>query len=213
MPGLLIAFEGIDGAGKFTQLSKTKAWLNSLGFQVASSSEPNDEDSPIGKTIRKMLQHDEPMPEDPVEFQRMYTIDRAQDIFARINPFIRYGGVYLIERFAFSNIAYGMLSGKSARFFIKLHKSVIGPSMLWPHLTILVDVSGKEGAKRRAETTGRLEYYERADILEKVRKNFLKITRLPEFAPRIVVVDGEREPETVFEDVKNAIERILPTRK
>lgn len=212
MKGLLIAFEGIDGAGKFTQLSKTKEWLESLGSSVASSSEPNDA-SPMGKTIRKMLQHEEPMPEDPVEFQRMYIIDRAQDIFARVNPFIRYGGIYLIERFAFSNIAYGMLSGKPAQFFIDLHKSVLGPSMLWPHLTVIIDVSGKEGAKRRAETTGRLEYFEKENLLENVRKNFLEIARLPEFSPRIVVIDGEREPETVFEDVKKAIERILPTQK
>jgi|SRR3989338_2840522 len=151
--GLLISFEGIDGAGKRTQVIKTKEWLEELGEKVVWSSEPNDVSGVFGTQIRKILKHELSGPEDPIEFQRIYILDRAQDIFFFIKPALNEGKIYLMERFALSTIAYGMLSGKSADFFIEMHKQILGPSMIWPHLTILLDLPAKV-AMERLDTKG-----------------------------------------------------------
>ena len=51
---MYIVFEGIDGAGKTTQIRKTKEWLEQNGHLVETVVEPTD--SPVGKLIRKTLQ-------------------------------------------------------------------------------------------------------------------------------------------------------------
>ena len=51
---MYIVFEGIDGAGKSTQIQLLKEWLENNGFRVETLVEPTD--SEVGKLIRKILQ-------------------------------------------------------------------------------------------------------------------------------------------------------------
>ena len=51
---MYIVFEGIDGAGKSTQIQLLKEWLEANGLEVEALVEPTD--SEIGKLIRKILQ-------------------------------------------------------------------------------------------------------------------------------------------------------------
>lgn len=48
---MYIVFEGIDGAGKSTQINLLKDWLEQNGFDVETVVEPTD--SEVGKLIRK----------------------------------------------------------------------------------------------------------------------------------------------------------------
>lgn len=203
----LIAFEGIDGSGKFTQLMRTRMWLASHHIPAQCSAEPNDS-SPMGKYIRSVLKGEIPRPEDPVEFQRMYVIDRAQDVFCFIRPALQRGEVYLIERYAFSTIAYGMLSHPMELFF-ELHASVLGKAMLWPDLTVLLDVPGKMGANRRWKLPEKPQFFEKAELLEKVRQNYLQIARNSAFKNSIAVIDGAGSEEDVFRNVKSVLKSFL----
>ena len=156
-----------------------------------------------------MLRREIPVPSDSFEFQRMYVLDRAQDIFCFIAPALSRGHIYLIERYALSTIAYGMLSGHSAEVFIGLHSRVIGSSMIWPDLTILLDVSGREAARRIAVSRGKPEYFERADKLERVRANYLAIAKRPAFEDGVAVINGERSEDEVFSDVQARVAAFL----
>ncbi len=51
---MYIVFEGIDGAGKSTQINLLKYWLEENGFDVETVVEPTD--SKVGKLIREILQ-------------------------------------------------------------------------------------------------------------------------------------------------------------
>jgi len=207
----LIAFEGIDGSGKFTQLIRTKEWLMEQNIFVVHSSEPNDQSSPMGDHIRKILKGSKPHPGDPVEFQRMYVIDRAQDIFCFIRPALQEGEVYLIERYAFSTMAYGMLSGPMETFF-ELHTSILGNSMIWPDMTIILDIPGEEGAKRRGKLPGNPQFFEKAELLEKVRQNYLEIAHHSIFRNSIVIINGSQPEEEVFQNVKSVMKSFLKGR-
>jgi dTMP kinase len=212
---LFIAFEGIDGCGKFTQIIKAKDWLDAAhGWFVGWSSEPNGNSgsaSLLGKAIKRILRHEDPAPSDPVELQRIYVLERAQDIICLIDPLLRREGklAYFIERFAFSTIAYGMLSGLPMQRFIDLHDEVIGPTMRWPDLTLIFDVPASVAVRRIAESRGKPEYFERADMLGRVRSYYLQIAANPRFKDSTVVIDADRDPEAVFADVKRAIESFI----
>jgi len=205
--GTFIAFEGIDGCGKQTQLDKAIELSKALR-PVFWSSEPN-ETTAIGKSIKMMLSGARQKPQDPVEFQRLYVIDRAQDIISLIKPRLEDPkAIFLIERFALSTIAYGMLSGKSADFFIHLHNEIIGSHMLWPDLTILIDLPAEEAIRRIAAGRDKSEAFEKLEILRNVRLNYLSLVAHPQFRDKIAVIDGNRPKDEVFKNVKDTILKI-----
>lgn len=209
--GMLIAFEGLDWSGKFTQLHLTKDWLEELGYRVSWAAEPNDRTSPIGIAIREMLQGKRERPADPFEFQRLYVIDRAQNLFNWYLPYLEGHPerVYLLERYALSTLAYGMLGGRPAEDFIKLHEDVVGPRMLWPDVTVLIDLPAEDAIRRIAKAREEPEHFEKLPLLKQVRENYLKARYFKPFQKGAVVVDGASTKEKVFEDVKAALEPLL----
>ncbi|GEM_PF-3576150 len=217
---LLIAFEGIDGAGKWTQMHKVRDWLGELtNYEVPFSSEPSDDPdsgTPLGRTIRKMLKGELPRPEDPYEFQRIYVLNRAELIACFMRPLFEKRaklGIpcpYLKERYALSTVAYGMLSGRPPEDFIKLHEDVVGPQMIWPDLTILLDLSAEEAIRRIAKGRDHTEFFEKKERLEKARANYLKARYIGPFAGKVAVVNAEQSEEEVFLGVQAAIMPLLP---
>lgn len=215
---LLIAFEGIDGAGKYIQLQKTKTWLEKEVVEcfVPHSSEPAD-DTPLGKAIRAMLKGTLAKPKDPFEFQRLYVLHRAELIATRARPFFEdcakenIPAVLLKKRYAMSTVAYGMLSGRPPEDFIRLHEEIMGPQMIWPDLTILLDCPAKEAVRRIAARNGKPEYFEKVPTLEKVRENYLAACDVDPFKGkgRVMVVDGTPPENGVFENVQNAVARMI----
>jgi len=204
----LIAVEGIDGCGKGTQIKKLREWLSQkTKSEVGGWYEPNDESSPIAKTIRAVLSKEFSV-SDPFEFQRMYVVDRAQNIFSLLLHNKEKHDYKVVDRFALSTIAYGMLTGRPADDFIKLHYDVLGPSMVWPDLTIIIDVSADTAIdrinKRLKEDKRAKETFEKKKFLENIRQNYLSLANRKDVGT-IAVVNGERPPEEVFEDVKKAV--------
>lgn len=210
--GFLLTFEGMDASGKFTQSEKTRDWLESLGYNVAVAKEPNDQSSPMGIRIREMLRGEAERPSDAFEFQRLYVIDRAQNFFVWYLKFLErgLGNVDIIERYALTTLAYGMLSGHPPEDFIRLHEEVIGPRMIWPDLTILLDIPAEEAVCRIANGRDHVEFFEKEKTLVQVRKNYLQARNIGPFAGRVVVVDGMPAADEVFQSVKAAILPLLP---
>lgn len=216
---LLIAFEGIDGAGKWTQMHKVRDWLSELtNYEVPFSSEPSDDTdsgTPLGKTIRKMLKGELPRPEDPFEFQRIYVLNRAELNVCFMRPRFEERArlgipcVYLKERYALSTVAYGMLSGRSPEDLIQLHEDVVGSHMMWPDLTILLDLSAEEAIRRIAKGRDHSEFFEKEKTLEKVRENYLRARFIGPFRGKVAVVDGDQSENVVFEAVKKTIRPLL----
>ncbi|MBI2278803.1 MAG: dTMP kinase [Candidatus Brennerbacteria bacterium] len=214
MKPLLIAFEGIDGAGKLTQASMVERWLAGFSAHTLFLSEPND-NTYLGKTIRKMLKGEIPKPH-PFEFQRLYVLQRAEDVACFIKPFFAKNGsveqpaVCIMERYALSTIAYGMLAARKPESFIKLHQDVVGPQMIWPDLTILLDLPAEEAMRRIVELRGsKTEDFEKVETLRTVRLNYLDAANLWPFRKKIAVVDGALSPEEVFKEVKREISSLL----
>lgn len=207
----LIAFDAIDGAGKFTQLHRLMDVVEkTTGKVVAWSSEPNDQSSPLGKLIRSILEKEVPATEE-FKSQRLFVLDRAQDIFCFIRPIVDRGRFYLIERYAYSTIAYGMLSGLPAEHFIKLHQDIVGPRMLWPDLTIILDLPvnvALERIQKRAKEIGIKadQFFEKKGMLERVRTNYLELSRRSDIGASCVV-NANADPDKVHVRIMRAMKQ------
>ena len=211
MLGLFIAFEGIDHCGKSTQLRKTFSWLDGQNRPVVFDAEPTD-CNPIGRKIRDILEHREAAP-PPFDFQRLFVLDRAQDIICFIQPALEHGQIVLRDRYALSTIAYGMLD-RDVNDLIHLHYDVIGrANMLWPDLTILLDISAKTGIKRQRASQQTAQLFEKEQMLVRVRQHYLELAQpgheVGSEMGKITIINGEQTEEKVFADIKETVNESL----
>ena len=105
--GLLIAFEGIDGTGKSSQLPLLACWLREQGCQVVETREPTD--GPYGQQIRQLFQNREQVSRD--QELELFIQDRRQHVDGCILPALHQGQVVLTDRYYFSTAAYQGAAG------------------------------------------------------------------------------------------------------
>jgi len=201
--GLLVTFEGVDGSGKSTQASLAKDYLVSRGFDVRLLREPGG--TVVGERIRSILLDAAHGDMTPRAELFLYLAARAQITGAVILPALEAGGVVVMDRFIDSTTAYqGFARGLGMETAVYLNRIATGG--LNPDLTIVVDTDPETCMSRIGRTRDRLES-EGLVFMEKVREGFL---RLRELEPdRVKVVDGNRDVDAVFGDVRSLVEGVL----
>src|SRR3989304_2353402 len=106
--GILVAIEGIDGAGKTTQTAMLCARLCKNGYSAVSFHEPTD--SKWGRKIRELAKNGRHKITAQDEMNLFYQ-DRIEDVKANINPALKRKNVVIMDRYYFSNIAYQSARG------------------------------------------------------------------------------------------------------
>ena len=105
--GLLIAFEGIDGTGKSTQLQLLADYLRSMGCRVTITREPTD--SSYGRRIRELYMNRASCSlEEELE---LFIQDRRQHVRELIAPELATGNIVLTDRYYYSTAAYQGAAG------------------------------------------------------------------------------------------------------
>jgi dTMP kinase len=102
--GWFITFEGPDGAGKTTQMTRLTAYLRERGLDVLVTREPGG--TPIGEQIRHLLLDPGNGAMDPVTETLLYAASRAQHVREVIGPALAAGRVVVCDRFFDSSLAY-----------------------------------------------------------------------------------------------------------
>ena len=172
MKGVLIAFEGIDGCGKSTQISLLAGYLEKKGISHMVTREPGG--TPLGEEIRRLLLHTSPGPVPKAELL-LYLADRAQHVETVILPAIEKGQVVLTDRFYLSTLAYQCYGrGLSKEIFRVV--TTWSLNALKPRLTFLLDLPVGELRSRLGHKMDRLECEDR-EFFERVREGFLKEAR------------------------------------
>lgn len=146
MPGLFIAFEGGDGAGKSTQAALLAKTLSDAGRTVLRTREPGG--TPVGEKLRSLvLDHGQGEIDAKTE-ALIFAAARAAHASQVIAPAVARGEVVITDRYADSSIAYqGAGRGLGTADITKLNDWAA--SGLWPDLTVLLDVAPAEGRHRR----------------------------------------------------------------
>lgn len=148
--GLFIAFEGGDGSGKSTQAALITAALEARGRTVLRTREPGG--TPIGEKLRSLvLDHGQGQVDARCE-ALMYSASRAALAVQVISPALARGEIVISDRYIDSSVAYqGIGRGLGTEAIRQLNEWATDG--LWPHLTVLLDVSPEVGRQRRTAGT------------------------------------------------------------
>lgn len=146
LPGLFIAFEGGDGAGKSTQAALLTQALSDAGRTVVRTREPGG--TPVGEKLRSLvLEHGQGEIDAKTE-ALIFAAARAAHAVQVISPAIARGEIVISDRYADSSIAYqGAGRGLGTEAILQLNDWAT--SGLWPDLTVLLDVTPADGRERR----------------------------------------------------------------
>jgi len=201
-PGYLISFEGIDGAGKTTQINSLHSELVSRGYRTVTLREPGGTD--ISEKIRALLL-DARNRIDPVAEALLYAAARAQLVHEMVKPLLAQGTIILADRFIDSTIAYqGYGRGLNIEDLSRLNDIATGG--LEPDLTILLDISEVvANERRRGLLPDRLEK-EGLEFQRRVRQGYLKLSREK---PRFAVVDGSLPPNELSSIITGVVTNFL----
>lgn len=201
MNGLFITFEGPDGSGKTTQIKKTADKVKALGKDVVLTREPGG--TALGEAVRKILLDPQQTNLADSAEVLLYAAARAQHVCQVIKPALAQGKLVLCDRFVDSSIAYqGYGRGLDLEFITSINNQATGGVV--PRLTILLDLPVEQGLIR-AKGVGepdRLEG-EALSFHEKVRQGYLRLCQ--QESNRFRLINADRGPESVFEDVWSVV--------
>ena len=204
--GLFIAFEGVEGSGKGTQIKMAEEHLRSLGLNVLVTREPGG--TSAGEQIRELLLDPATGKLDARAEALLFAAARAQTVASVIRPALAEGEVVICDRYVDSSLAYqGWGRGLGEPDVLSLN--VWATQGLFPDMVILLHIEPERGLARSDEPLDRMEQ-EGQQFLAKVADAYLKIAE--EHPERFVVVDADREPAAVFDSVREALERAVHER-
>src|SRR5581483_9244297 len=102
--GKLISFEGLDGAGKTTQIELLERWLVSRRIAYVRTREPGG--TPLGVEIRNLLLNRPELAITPLAEAFLFQADRAQHFDKVVLPALNEGKLVITDRFFDASIAY-----------------------------------------------------------------------------------------------------------
>ena len=190
MPGLLIAFEGLDQSGKQTQAERLRDRVVEAGRLVRLLSFPAY-DTAIGAEIGRALQGDRDY--GPDVMQLLYIANRYE-----WKPQIEFelgrGTVLICDRYLASSIAYGEAQGLDAAWLTDIQKYLPQPDV-----TFLLDIDPNVSAKRK--TADRDKYERDLALLGRVRSSYMRQAAAAGWS----TLDAGRDREVVAADVWNVV--------
>ncbi len=204
--GLFIVFEGIDGAGKTTQVELLAQNLRSIGREVSLSAEPTALES--GKAIRRALSGAEKKSE--CQMAAMFVLDRiAHNIDEEIGiEALTAKGIDVIsDRYYYSSLAY---QGAATDYKWVKAMNIGSPEIRRPDLCIYLDLTPERSLERISRGRESVEIYENLEKLTSVRTKFLSvIDDLRTEGESIYIVDADRAPEQIADEIWSIVKKHL----
>lgn len=202
--GIFIVFEGIDGAGKTTQVDLLAQNLASLGREVSLSAEPTT--LATGKAIRRALSGEEKKSE--CEMAAMFVLDRiAHNINSEtgIRALTERGIDVISDRYYYSSLAY---QGTATDYEWVKAMNINSPEIRRPDLCIYLDLLPEESLERISRGRESFEIYENLEKLTAVRAKFLSVVEdLRCDGESIYVVNAARAAEDIAKEIFEIVKK------
>ena len=192
-----IAFEGIDGSGKSTQVKLLAKRLEEDGHKVYVTCEPTD--SPIGKIIRDIFNHR--MEGDHRTIAGLFVADRLDHLLNKTNGILKMledGYTVITDRYYFSSYAY-QSPYMDLDWVIKANSLSAG--LLRPDLNIYIDISPEVSIERINRGRTSTELYETLENLQNVRKKYFEVMELLKNEERILITDGNKAAGDISDEI------------
>lgn len=200
--GEFIAFEGVEGAGKGTQIELAKHYLVAKGLEVVVTREPGG--TGFGDRLRDAVLDPAAGRVDPRAEALVFAAARAQLVTTVIRPALEEGKIVLCDRFVDSSLAYqGAARGLGEPDVLTLN--AWATQGLFPDLVILLNLDPEEGLAR-SRGHDRFEVEDLA-FHAKVADAYLRIA--DEHPERFIPIDASGTPDEVHLRVRGALDRFL----
>jgi dTMP kinase len=188
--GCFITTEGIDGAGKTTQIDRIAARWREAGHEVVRTREPGG--TPLAEALRELLLSRDM---DPLTEALLVFAARRDHLRTVIEPALARGAVVLCDRYTDATFAYqGGGRGFELATLAQLEAWVQAGRQ--PDLTLWFDLRPEEAARRRAgaRAPDRFEA-EQLAFFEAVRAGYAE--RFAQAGARVARLDAEQPPQAV----------------
>lgn len=205
-----LVIDGVDGAGKGTQVALLRDALTARGHTVHVTCEPSEH--PVGAMIRQYLRREltESLPGwDAMAL--LFAADRMQHLEHEILPRLSRGEIVISDRYDASSIAYqSAMRGDSADEALEWI-AAINAHAARPDLTILLDLDPEVAAQRRALRGGGEELLEKLELQRRVRAQYGKIAAVRPH-DRIVTIDASPAVAEVHARIVAEVDAVVTRR-
>lgn len=203
--GIFIAFEGIDGSGKSTQIQMLTNRIQQEGVRCYQTCEPSG--GPIGSLTRQILTGR--IKTDNRVIAAMFAADRLDHLLNEVDGIsakIENGISVITDRYYFSSYAYHSVD-VPMDWVIKTNEE--SAKVLRPDLNIFIDIDADTAMERITKNRFHVELFEKKSRLEKVRNNYLKAFDLMKEEENILIVNGTKSPEEIAEEIWKHVEPLF----
>lgn len=195
--GKFIAFEGIDGSGKSTQIIMLQRRLKELGITPYVTMEPTD--SPIGSMIHQIMTGR--LKADNRVIAALFAADRLDHLLNEVDGIaakIENGVTVLSDRYYFSSYAYHSVDVPMDWVISTNEQS---RAILKPTVTVFIDIDPDAALERIARNRFHTELYEKKSRLIQVRENYKLAFEKMKNEETYIIVDGSQSPENISAEI------------
>jgi dTMP kinase len=197
---MFISLDGIDGAGKSTQIDLLRAHLESKGQTVACFRDPGS--TKLGEAIREILLHREDIPLAGTAEMLLYMAARAQLVADQIRPALDSGATVICDRFLLANVVYqGVAGGLNVDDLWSVGRCATGG--LSPDVTVILDLEPEAAAARIQRGADRLEK-RGIEYFKKVRRGFLE--QVQRASSKSLVVDASGSVDAIHSLIRTFVD-------
>ena len=222
--GLFISFEGVDGAGKTTQVQRAHDYLQECGLRSQVTREPGG--TPVGLTIRELVLHglaafpsvavtggtdvvDASDDLAPRTEALLYAADRAEHVAQVVRPALERGDIVLCDRYLDSSVAY-QAGGRDLSADVIRRLSLWASQGLLPKRTYLLDADPSQSKSRLDHEPDRLESAGE-DFQQHVRQAFLQLAHNE--PDRFLVIDATQSIDQVWQIIQDDLDKLVEGRE
>ena len=200
---MFFSFDGLDGAGKSTQLDLFCHWLTERGREVVRCYDPGC--TPLGETIRGLLLGDKTTAISRRSEMLLFMAARAQLVEEVIAPALAVGKVVVSDRYLLANVVYqGYAGGLDVDALWQIGR--VATQGVLPDLTFVLDLPLSEATGRIRRPLDRMEL-QGSDFQSRLRDGFLAAAvRDPQ---HIAIIDAARTIEAIAAEIRSLAEPLL----
>lgn len=183
---MFITFEGIEGAGKTTQVNLLAEYFKKKGEQVITTHEPGG--TKTGQKIRNIILENQKNSLQPLTELLLFCADRREHVAQTIKPALISGKTVICDRFTDSSLAYQVGGHGLDERLVQFLNSQTTDGLI-PDITFFLDIPPAISKKRKAISENLNSYdFLGENFFTRVRQYFLKLVL--ENPDRIVIING-----------------------
>lgn len=201
----VIAFEGIDGCGKSTQVKILTEKLKREGLKVYNTFEPTD--SPIGSLIRNVFRRR--IEAENRTIAGLFVADRLDHLLNKTDGLLKKleeGYTIIIDRYYLSSYAY---QGAHVPMNWVIEANRLSAELMPPDIHIYIDISPELSMERIAAGRNSTELYETHENLKLVRSKYQEAIELIRDKENVFITRGDRSESLIANDIWKEVKRLI----